>query len=320
MTKKATNLRILIGLPGSGKTCFAKKLARNPGVVVFGENERQDKDWRIYKRNSGKRYAPMSSEELFQNVSAFGQPAGTFIMDGLFLSTERVLEAIRAASTAYQLKTVTLDYWPENKEECLRNDYLRRRIGSSLSIRNLSICVDFDEIRRSYPQMRVKYHTVYHTPDWAIFFRPYLPLENEEILRSDDWVIGGESYDLDGNSYPITPDEPIVKFRELDILLMKICPNLPYLQYQEIFSDCVTVSEEEESDYYTRCTKRFFVCNLRKVYEKLDEFGFIPTAGEDSLHLMPEDMDLLRELARKDVSEMTDIERIAWKLYVNIRT
>lgn len=320
MNKKNITLRILIGLPGSGKTCFAKSLEANKpnDVLVFGENELQDTDFRIYKKDTGKRFPPMNSDELRWLINNYsGSRFKTLVMDGLFLTTERILEVIQLISAQFTPQKIILDYWPENREECLRNDYLRRRTGSSLSIESLSINVDFNAVKATYPNASVEIHSVYHTPDWVIFFRQYLTVTDERELYSEKWTTGGEYRSFDGCRFPVSPDEVPSAFRELDELLEKICPSLSYLEYKKIISDSVSTKETEEHDYYSCTIQQCFVCNLEILYEDLYQFGYIaPTSVQPENMLLTEDeLESIRTISAKEIKSMTPLERAAWKLY-----
>lgn len=317
MSKKKITLRILIGLPGSGKTYFAKSLANNSTTVIH-EDELRDTGFRIYNKNTGNRYPPMELDELQRTINLHtGLWVNTLILDGLYLTTERVMEAIKYVSTKFDVSKIILDVWTENKQECIRNDYLRRRIGSSLSIETLSINVNFDTVKQAYPQTTVQTHSVYHTPDWVLFFRQYLSLDDESMLRSNDWVTGGEAWGCGGyDRRPVDPDSTPTCFTELDDLLAEICPKLSYLEYKKINETCVSVSEWEDSDYYSRVTKQCFVCDLESLYNLLCEYGYITDSEQSDAILNSDDLEAIREIAGKDMRDMTPLEKAAWKLFV----
>lgn len=236
----------------------------------------------------------------------------TLIVDGLYLTTESVLYVINSIAAVAKLKTVTLDYWPENKEECLRNDYLRRRIGSALSIENLHVDVDFKKIREKYPETMVETHEVYHTPDYVFFFREHglRDLKDERYLYSSEWLISGESWSCEGNRYPLDPDEPRTEFSELEDLLDSISPSITRNQSRQIYSACVKTKEIEHHDYYSRTTNGQFVCDLEKLYHELEKMGYL----KNSDTFTEEEKALLQEIQKKSVEEMTDLESLCYKL------
>lgn len=240
----------------------------------------------------------------------------TLIVDGLYLTTESVLYVINSIAAVAKLKTVTLDYWPENKEECLRNDYLRRRIGSALSIENLHINVDFKKIREKYPETAVETHEVYHTPDYVLFFREHglRDLKDERYLYSSEWLISGESWSYEGNRYSLDPDEPRTEFSELEDLLDSISPSITRNQSRQIYSACVKTKEIEHHDYYSRTTNGQFVCDLEKLYYELEKMGYL----KNSDTFTEEEKALLQEIQKKSVEEMTDLERLCYKLYSRV--
>ena len=128
-------IRIMVGLPASGKTWLCKEYIKNRrnDAYYFGETETQ---MSFFEQHAADVRKPMLSDEA---IKALGKRASslpgqmTVLFDGLFLTTERI-EALIQACQPKQIDEVILYYWPENKEECLRNDYMRRRVGSSLSI------------------------------------------------------------------------------------------------------------------------------------------------------------------------------------------
>lgn len=133
-------IRIMVGLPASGKTWLCKEYMKNRryDTYYFSETETQ---MSFFEQHASDVRKPMLANEA---IKALGKRASslpghmTVLFDGLFLTTERI-ETLIQAFQPNQLDEIILDYWPENKAECLRNDYMRRRIGSSLSIENLHI-------------------------------------------------------------------------------------------------------------------------------------------------------------------------------------
>lgn len=99
---------------------------------------------------------------------------------------------------------------------------------------------------------------------------------NKEQLLSDSWSLGGTF----GNCWndklgTLSPESP-KPFKEFDELLERICPNLTFLQYKKLERECTEIAEYEERDYYGGIEYRsYHKCDLRKLYNLLDEMGYI---------------------------------------------
>ena len=66
------------------------------------------------------------------------------------------------------------------------------------------------------------------------------------------------------------------KFEELDNLLEEIAPNVTFLHYKKIRSQCVKTEESYERDYYGGgCSYLNWVCDLEKLYDLLEQQGYI---------------------------------------------
>lgn len=274
-------IRIMVGLPASGKTWLCKEYMRRKqyGTYYFNETEMQ---MGFSEQHASDVRKPMLANEA---IKALGKRASslpghlTVLFDGLFLTTERI-ESLIQAFQPNQLDEIILDYWPENKAECLRNDYMRRRIGSSLSIENLHIDVDFDYLKKNYP-VQVRTHEVYHTPDYALFFRSfylYDQPDNEKYFRSTEWKTGGRTWDCNGNAVSfIDAEEPPASFGELDEMLERACPQMTASQYREVYKTCVSIKEHESHDYYSNVFTNYWECDMEKLYSMLLDFGLIET-------------------------------------------
>jgi hypothetical protein len=93
------------------------------------------------------------------------------------------------------------------------------------------------------------------------------------------WEIGGVSGgscwdDSDPRSYTESGKRP-KGFKELSKLLMVICPNLTFLQYQ-MLEDIIETGSETHYEYYGNCTKYDYeLVDLEKLYKKLLEMETI---------------------------------------------
>jgi len=172
--------------------------------------------------------------------------------------------------------------------------------------------VDFKTIKEKYPNVKVKHHTVYHTPDYVLFFREHglQELEDERYLCSDTWCKGGEGWSCTGNRWPIDADDPPESFRELSDLLYGIRPDFAMKDYQYIMAHCVEIKEKEDSDYYSRTTLAQYVCDLESLYSVLKERGYL----EQAEAFTESERELLQMIQKKTPEEMSELERLCYKL------
>lgn len=300
-------LHIMIGLPGSGKTYYCRQFrAKDPlHIDHFDENQIQKRLW-----DQNKRFRPMEKEKLLSFLHKYTMRP-VFLLDGLFLSTELILEILADFQTWTTLEEIVLDYWPENREECLRNDFHRRRTGSALSIETLSIDVDFEAIKTAYPGLvKVVTHQVYHTPDYVLFFRPFLSEQQEDqekYLYSTDWSLGGTHWTYTGETAGIIDAEETPPFVELDQLLEKTAPNLDLSTFRRIEKECVVVEKFEDSDYYSKVEKARYRCDLKVMYEILME-------SHQNGWLTDSETVLLDQIREKKPENRTELEQLCLKL------
>ena len=301
-------VHIMIGLPASGKTTYCKQLrAKDPiNVDHFDENKVQKHIW-----DQDKRFQPLPRERLLSYLYKYtNRPV--FLVDGLILTTDLVLEILEEMGTWTTLEEIVLDYWPENREECLRNDFCRRRTGSALSIETLTIDVDFEKIKAAYPGIvRIVTHEVYHTPDYVVFFRPFLPHQDndqERYLYSTDWSLGGISWTYTGERSRDIEAEAAPPFAELDQLLEKAAPNLDLTTFRQIEKECVAIEEFEDSDYYSRIQKARYRCDLEKMFEILTKTNL------KSEWLTKAEADMLEEIREKKPEDRSELEQLCLKL------
>ncbi len=168
--------------------------------------------------------------------------------------------------------------WDEDREACLWNDKGRRKENSEMTIKTAIYksrlgVLDFKSLKQSYP-LNIVRHTVKRKPEWKAFTDEMgISLTDDGNLVSDTWSLGGESWDYNGNKRPVYSEPQPASFKEFDSLLRKIAPNISFLKYKELFDECVSIEDKEDSDYYSRQQVAFFVCNLPKLFSILNEMG-----------------------------------------------
>lgn len=269
---KDVNIELLMGLPGSGKTHYAKEHENHRNgtyAVILDELS----DIRCY----GKR-KPM--HELVQiGVGELYNRAKTIILDGPFFTNEQIRLALSAAAEEYGTIHVTIHHWEENREYCLKNDGGRREVPSTHTILNAEYEIPNTQwlnaqlAEQEVIITKVVTHDVELKPDWLRYWRAHL-WHDDGKLHSESWCTGGCWKDCWGGSSPVSPEDPL-PFKALDELLLEIAPQITFLQYKRIQDECVSSESTYDRDYYgggvSRC---HWVCNLEKLYEMLHQFGY----------------------------------------------
>lgn len=282
MTKKKEliQLHILMGLPGSGKTTFAKEKAHencSRTHVINGDNAYKTVTSYYAYQNKDK-HNSLLYLLLNDLCCAIDRKQDIIYLDGLFLTNQDILDVLKYFSSSCQMK-VTIHYWNPDRETCLKNDGGRREVSSALTILNAHIeKPNIDWLKDNTDEtavldIKVKNHQVFLKPDWMRYLRPFVNVENG-LLVGCSWSEGGTcgSCYSDGLSY-IEAESPR-EFEEFDSLLSEICPNLTFLQYKKLCKICTNTQTRTHRDYYGgTTTERYWVCDLQKMYEALVEMG-----------------------------------------------
>ena len=69
----------------------------------------------------------MIIQKLFRNYNGF---RGVLCIDGLFWNTDMLDSLLTEVKRYLNPDNIIVDVWEENRESCIRNDYLRRPINS----------------------------------------------------------------------------------------------------------------------------------------------------------------------------------------------
>ena len=285
------NVEILVGLPGSGKTYYTNNRCTKKGIygVIV--------DFDDYK--GGKNKYPGLKKVLWINSDYYGiflyNQESLIICDGLFLTNEAqekiVREWVELFNKEDTLKTSTLNikfiYFKENRDACLNNDSYREKERSAhITIKNSKFeKPDIKNFKNIFNQENINFEIeekeVYTMTNYDGEFKS---LRNEywskkfekDVLVSEHWCVGGNICGYDGYDEPCSPEEKPDSFEEFDKLLEQNCPDITFLQYKKIYKECVTIEEDEERDYYGGTQYfNFYCCDLKKLYEMLQERGYI---------------------------------------------
>lgn len=275
------NLHITVGLPASGKSTFAKEfIKKNPSFKLIDIDAVKDADLFLRKR-------PLIEilQSQIQATYNYRKDAEIFL-DALILTNDEIGKILFEFAQFYEEVIVTIHYWNENREVCLKNDGGRRETPSTNTILNapfekIDEKIILEKIKSDqYNTYNVKidkiiYRDVVLKEEWYRFFRPLTWIDQDKKLRSGRWCAGGSYGNCwDNTQSPVTPDDPL-EFTQFDDLLIKICPNLNFIDYKKIRKQCVSTEETYESDYYGGGTTNLnWVCDLEQLFKVLNEYGY----------------------------------------------
>lgn len=258
---------ILMGLPASGKTTFAKDLVR----ASYSEIKYIDFDEIL------QHYKDKAINEL-SNLSYRNK---TFIIDGLIHTNEQLSKVITALIENKKLEEIEVHYWKENREQCLINDTNRRTLSSKTSIKHLVLDTpDLTELKLLFENTSIKLHEVAIKPDWVIFGdKHHLGISfNQPYLQSDEWSTGGSYGNCWNDSIDVyEADEPLTEFKEFDDLLTTICPDISFLTYKKLKQISCSLGERHEKDYYggNGSNYAYHKCNIEVLYNELVKLELI---------------------------------------------
>lgn len=253
-------IEILVGLPGSGKTTYAKN----------SKKYTIDCDWEF-------KYRPKDPvKEIMDKIYWQYQRRNlNILIDGLFTEQSNLENLIEYIYTLYKNCKVILHIWTPDIEKCLHNDKYRRANNSTATI-NRGLNIDFDLLKNNFPKVEFIKHTIVKKPLWKLFGSYYFNTD-DDFAKSESWSCGGNYGNCwDDNKYEVSGETP--KPNDLlDDVLVVINPNIGFLQYKKIVEYCCEIDDYRENDYYGGSVLyNFHKIDIEKLYNKLDEFGMLP--------------------------------------------
>lgn len=278
-------IKIMCGLPGSGKTIFSKKLEKGPEKYEYWD---------------------FDSYSLEKNITGFlADFNGRFkqrknhVIDGLFLTNKdykRIVHSITALPQVQQSKfSIDFHYFIPDREGCLRNDEYRcRPVSASVTIMNAEVEEpNAEEIKQHlanvgmYVDVNVIKHKIvvqlHVDVEYEKFKNKHKYTFENDYLYSEPWRRGGNVCDYTGECYEVGPDdEPDQKwenFPELERLLNKIFPEAPQEVKDKIFSMVYIDYDRGDGDYYGGYVDRSaFAINIKNMYQYLYDNGLVTMA------------------------------------------
>ncbi|MNJ90289.1 hypothetical protein D3C87_78840 [compost metagenome] len=256
---------VMCGLPASGKTELAKKIAREENKSSYRSNVH------VFDLDVN----PDLDSQLLKSKNSYD----VYIIDGLLLINNDYIKIRDIFCDYYFHKNLSFEfhYFIPNREACLNNDEGRRSKNSKITIMNAEIEEPNVKILSSYKDKKINVKVMNHETYIKDGFDKFKEQQSiSDYLDSDTWSRGGNHCNCWGDDYEIRPDVPpdenIDNFPELNEFIEKICPGLSYELKQEFFEKTVFIEDDSESDYYGgREYKSFFRCNIRRLYELMDE-------------------------------------------------
>ena len=253
-----SDLIILSGLPGSGKTRYAKKLEKeNPGTQVFSLD---------------------NNPSPFKD---FDEYADIYVIDGLILTNNDIINVInefdKNASGIWSLRKLEIHHWLEDREACLINDSTRPKERSA-AITIKSAPFEYPDMEKILRGIRFKEiseciiveETVYN-PETKI--NSLINILGDKI-ESDEWCTGGSWADYKGNRGELEIENPPSEFKKLEEILDEVTPEMTRKDYKEILK-LVTTKERFEHDYYGGVGQYSrFEIDTKILFRKLDDLGY----------------------------------------------
>lgn len=279
-------LIVAYGLPGSGKTFYGEKIKNNTFVINL---DKYIKDGKYPPVNEMLNTAYNDFPKKLWNLNQTD-----VYIDGLICTHERLFSVVKEAYDFYcsdmfkftPFNEVEVVYWKPDIEKC-KDNIQRRNDGRNVDITLNNI--EFEEISENsfvenriknitnkYVNVKVNRKEIYMDTNWCNYFLPLIENSSENCIYSKPWSLGGTWGDCWGNLGTISPEPQPKNFKEFDDLLMKVCPNISYLQYKILYDNCVSIDEDSNYDYYGGHEYQArFKLNVKDCYDWLVENNLI---------------------------------------------
>lgn len=256
MTVKRKVVELMMGLPSSGKSTYAQSR-----VIPYSRDtyvlDLDKKNW--------------SDATILSSVKKQLASYKSVIIDMLLTSNEDCLSLLKYLKDGIDESiSFVVHFWPEDKENCIKNDNLRvkRQLRKKSSIATINFC-ELDDPRSSKEikqRAQIKTHEVFKQ---TVFHELAFKQSLNGKLRSSSWCLGGTGRNYMGDTFPIH-GESTKEFDELDYLLLNTWPNIGLLQYKQV-KRLAKIIEKDDSDYYSRTMSAYWEIDLVEMYELIDK-------------------------------------------------
>jgi len=258
---------ILMGLPASGKTTFAKDYVKKYNNITH-------KIFHLEIDNFIRSYKKLSYEDVIIKLIKNNTIKNCqTIYDGLFLTNDNVSFLIEKL-IENGITSIEIHYWKPDISSCLWNDKYRRKENSKITIKNSNLeKLDISKLKDKFKIKIVSIlHNVERKPKWKVFADKYeLYLDKYGYYYGPSWGLGGTVGNYTGYIGTVS-SEPEPNFDTFDNLIEKINPNISFLKYKKLYSSCVDIINFYESDFYGGLTNNAQLrLNVKMLYNKLIE-------------------------------------------------
>lgn len=263
---KGGKILILMGLPGSGKTTFAKQYAKEHNAVHVDMDERMER-------------LGLDVTGVIQDYIRYTRE--TYIIDGLFLTNDDLLKIIMLIKWGFderftcKVPTFTgieIHHWHEDRKKCEHNDCGRRALTSENTIKSAKFekpNLEFLKEKSGIETISIVYHDIVEKPNWKVMAdQCKISLKDEKYMDSYKWCLGGVDHGYMGDeTYYIEPETPHTTFDEFENLILRLLPDISYKTYKRLYQNCVTTETETRDFYYGgEANYMYFRCDVEKLF------------------------------------------------------
>jgi len=299
-TREVRTLHITMGLPGCGKTTWAKGFIGNlPKRALPGRYTHYPSGSHIEHDEVRHR---SSIEDLAKQITTYNRNFYHVVLDTLVTSDKGIRKIIDLLKP-FNYEKIIIHRWEPNREACLINDKFRRDSNAENTIKHAIVDVpDIEKlmeylhdkinpkpvmvngsltkpVSRNIP-IEVENHKTERKEDWKIFLdylRSIYPSlyydEKKQSVVSESWSTGGNWGDCWGNSGSISGENPR-EFSSFDKIMEILSPDISFLKYKRIKDECVQFGEKGSSDYYGGYSSDgYWYFEVKKFYEILVREG-----------------------------------------------
>ena len=299
---KNLDIHILMGLPGSGKSYWARENLYDKGLYA---NYSINVDLMCSFKNTSDGLS-INIENIIRDFFAINKSnisikcgcssgvntkACQIIFDNLTLTNSDLQKVVGlfikyGGNITYEGEVVPLNFiihqWDENREACLANDPLRLYVDGGLTrtkkaentIRYAPYEIaNIDYLKKEYPNCTFEYveHTVKAYSRMEMLIDDY-----NGTIKSEKWCIGGDRCDCWGGHWVKDDEDEPEPFTEFDNIINFYCPNISHQNYTKLWNACVEEEIISEPDYYGGCMRyKYYYCNLESLFKMMEEMNII---------------------------------------------